>query len=76
MRDKVKIAGVQQTWTPDNFVDMTVADLKSKIGAGKVVLGLSGGVDSTVAAVLLNKAIAFIPVLTATAQIQPPTTKS
>ena len=53
----VKIAGVEQTWTPDNFVDMTVADLKKKVGDGKVVLGLSGGVDSTVAAVLLNKAI-------------------
>ena len=53
----VKIAGVPQTWTPDNFVEMTVTDLKEKIGDGKVVLGLSGGVDSTVAAVLLNKAI-------------------
>lgn len=53
----VKIAGVQQKWTPDNFVDMTVAELKQKVGNDKVVLGLSGGVDSTVAAVLLNKAI-------------------
>ncbi|WP_417362899.1 glutamine-hydrolyzing GMP synthase [Galbibacter sp.] len=53
----VKIAGVAQNWTPDNFVDMTVAELKEKVGDDKVVLGLSGGVDSTVAAVLLNKAI-------------------
>lgn len=53
----VKIAGVAQNWTPDNFVDMTVAELKEKVGNDKVVLGLSGGVDSTVAAVLLNKAI-------------------
>lgn len=53
----VKIAGVEQKWTPDNFVDMTVAELKEKVGNDKVVLGLSGGVDSTVAAVLLNKAI-------------------
>ncbi|XLS28187.1 glutamine-hydrolyzing GMP synthase [Flavobacteriaceae bacterium M23B6Z8] len=53
----VKIAGVPQTWTPDNFVEMTVANLKEQIKGEKVVLGLSGGVDSTVAAVLLNKAI-------------------
>ncbi|WP_224484602.1 glutamine-hydrolyzing GMP synthase [Robertkochia aurantiaca] len=53
----VNIAEVPQTWTPDNFVDMTVQNLKEQIGDGKVVLGLSGGVDSTVAAVLLNKAI-------------------
>ena len=53
----VKIAGVAQTWTPDAFVESTVADLKAKIGNDKVVLGLSGGVDSSVAAVLLHKAI-------------------
>lgn len=53
----VGIAGVKQEWTPDSFVDTTVADLKEKIGNDKVVLGLSGGVDSTVAAVLLDKAI-------------------
>ncbi|WP_072995293.1 glutamine-hydrolyzing GMP synthase [Pseudozobellia thermophila] len=53
----VKIAGLGQTWTPDAFVDSTVAELKRKIGDEKVILGLSGGVDSTVAAVLLHKAI-------------------
>ena len=53
----VSIAGVNQTWTPDSFVDETVAGLKEKLGNDKVVLGLSGGVDSTVAAVLLHKAI-------------------
>ncbi len=53
----VKIAKIEQTWTPDAFVDTTVAELKEKIGDEKVILGLSGGVDSTVAAVLLHKAI-------------------
>lgn len=53
----VNIAGVAQTWTPDNFVDMTVASLKEQLGDDKVVLALSGGVDSSVAAVLLHKAI-------------------
>ncbi len=53
----VGIAGLQQTWTPDAFVETTVAELKEQIGTDKVILGLSGGVDSTVAAVLLHKAI-------------------
>jgi len=53
----VTISGLQQDWTPDSFVDETVADLKAKIQDDKVVLGLSGGVDSTVAAILLHKAI-------------------
>lgn len=44
-------------WTPDSFIDTTVDALKQKLGDDKVILGLSGGVDSTVAAVLLNKAI-------------------
>src|SRR6056297_3480504 len=53
----VNIAKVEQTWTPAAFVETTVAGLKAKIGNEKVILGLSGGVDSSVAAVLLNKAI-------------------
>lgn len=53
----VKMAGVEQSWTPAAFAETTVAELKTKIGLDKVVLGLSGGVDSTVAAVLLHKAI-------------------
>ncbi|MGM0635292.1 MAG: glutamine-hydrolyzing GMP synthase [Bacteroidota bacterium] len=53
----VRIAEVPQTWTPARFVDQTVAELKEKIGADKVVLGLSGGVDSSVAAVLLHQVI-------------------
>ena len=53
----IKIAKVEQDWTPQSFVEETVADLKSKLGTDKVVLGLSGGVDSSVAAMLLHKAI-------------------
>ena len=53
----VNIAEVQQNWTPNSFVDSTVNGLKEKIGNDKVILGLSGGVDSTVAGVLLHKAI-------------------
>ena len=53
----VKIAGVAQTWTPNSFVETTVAKIKETVGDDKVVLGLSGGVDSSVAAVLLHKAI-------------------
>ena len=53
----VNIAQVAQDFTPNAFVEETIADLKQKIGNGRVILGLSGGVDSTVAAVLLNKAI-------------------
>ena len=53
----VKIADVPQTFTPNAFVEDMVAELKVKVQNDKVVLGLSGGVDSTVAAVLLHKAI-------------------
>ena len=53
----IKISKLNQDWTPDSFVDMTVESLKKTIGTDKVILGLSGGVDSTVAAVLLHKAI-------------------
>ena len=53
----IKIAGVQQDWTPDSFVEMTVKEIRETVGDQKVILGLSGGVDSTVAAVLLHKAI-------------------
>ena len=53
----VNIANVNPDWTPNAFVQETVEDLQAKLGDDKVVLGLSGGVDSSVAAMLLHKAI-------------------
>jgi GMP synthase (glutamine-hydrolysing) len=53
----VHICGCHQDWTPDQFVDTTVDGLKKKLGNDKVVMALSGGVDSTVAAMLVHKAI-------------------
>ena len=53
----VDICGCRQNWTPDSFIESTIKSLKDKIGDDKVVLGLSGGVDSSVAAVLLNQAV-------------------
>jgi GMP synthase (glutamine-hydrolysing) len=53
----VDICGCKQDWTPDAFVETTVEGLKKKIGTDRVILGLSGGVDSSVAAVLLHKSI-------------------
>lgn len=53
----VDICGCSQDWTADAFVETTIASLKEKLGNDKVVLGLSGGVDSSVAAILLHKAI-------------------
>jgi GMP synthase (glutamine-hydrolysing) len=53
----VHICGCAQDWTPDQFVESSVADLKQKLGNDKVVMALSGGVDSTVAATLVHKAI-------------------
>ncbi len=51
------ICGCTCDWTPDSFVEETVEDLKKTLGDDKVILGLSGGVDSSVAALLLHKAI-------------------
>jgi GMP synthase (glutamine-hydrolysing) len=53
----VDICGCNQSWTPASFIETTVNELKHKLQDDKVVLGLSGGVDSSVAAVLLDKAI-------------------
>ena len=53
----VGICGSQQDWSPASFVDTTVAELRKQLGNDRVILGLSGGVDSSVAAVLLNRAI-------------------
>lgn len=52
-----EICGCRGDWSPESFVETTVEELRNKIGNDKVVLGLSGGVDSSVAAVLLHKAI-------------------
>lgn len=53
----VDICGCRQDWTPDVFVESTVASLKQQLGDDQVVLGLSGGVDSSVAAMLIHQAI-------------------
>ena len=51
------ICGCAGDWSPASFIDTTVAELKEKLGDDRVILGLSGGVDSSVAAMLLHKAI-------------------
>ncbi len=53
----VNICGCSQDWTPAHFVSDTVAELKKQIGDRKVIMALSGGVDSTVAATLISRAI-------------------
>lgn len=53
----VHICGCSQEWTPDIFIEATIENIKQQIGGDKVVLGLSGGVDSSVAAVLIDRAI-------------------
>jgi GMP synthase (glutamine-hydrolysing) len=53
----VDICGSRQEWSPASFIDTTVKNLKAEIGSDHVILGLSGGVDSSVCATLLHKAI-------------------
>ncbi|MDH6343447.1 GMP synthase (glutamine-hydrolyzing) [Parabacteroides sp. PFB2-12] len=53
----LNICGAPKSWSPASFIESTVADLKKQLGDDKVILALSGGVDSSVTAVLLNKAI-------------------
>ena len=53
----VKICGCNKKWTPDKFIEQTVRELKEKLGKERVILGLSGGVDSSVAAFLIHRAI-------------------
>ena len=53
----IKVCGCKKDWTPAHFITETVEKLKAELGSAKVVMGLSGGVDSTVAATLLHKAI-------------------
>ena len=53
----VGICACLQNWTPDGFIESTVAAIKKQVGNGKVVMALSGGVDSTVAATLIQRAI-------------------
>ncbi|MDR3740435.1 MAG: glutamine-hydrolyzing GMP synthase [Terracidiphilus sp.] len=53
----ISICGARGDWTPAHFIETTVASIREKVGAGHVICGLSGGVDSSVAAVLVHKAI-------------------
>ncbi len=51
------ICGCKQDWTPQNFINSTIEEVKQKVGKKKVICALSGGVDSSVAAILMHKAI-------------------
>lgn len=52
-----RVCGCAQNWTPESFVDASIADIRERVGARRVLLGLSGGVDSSVAAALIHRAI-------------------
>lgn len=53
----VGVCGCRQDWTPDAFIETTIAELRAQLGSDRVVMALSGGVDSTVAATLVHQAI-------------------
>ena len=53
----INIAGVTTDWSPKSYIEQTIADIKLRVGDDKVLLGISGGVDSTVAALLIHRAI-------------------
>ncbi|MCC6944561.1 MAG: glutamine-hydrolyzing GMP synthase [Thermomicrobiales bacterium] len=52
-----RMCGCDQNWTPESFVDASIADIREKVGSKRVLLGVSGGVDSSVAAALIHRAI-------------------
>jgi GMP synthase (glutamine-hydrolysing) len=53
----VNICGAKPTWTPQHFIDATVAQIRQQVGSGRAICALSGGVDSSVAAVLVDRAL-------------------
>jgi GMP synthase (glutamine-hydrolysing) len=57
LRNFLTLCGARGDWTPAHFIESTVASIREKVGAGHVICGLSGGVDSSVAAMLVHKAI-------------------
>jgi len=59
----LNICGAKPSWTPQHFIDATVAQVKQQVGSGRAICGLSGGVDSSVAAVLVDRAMRDAPAL-------------